>query len=229
MIDLVNVSNKPVIIEINGVLAGSVASDAKRNFEVELGEKTVITLRHDKISYKKGSKAHMHIETTYELSEIDQRTPLVIKYDQMHIDMGIYYHCFFLSQNGKVFEPKEYCIQGVEELKNVFANQGIIEMLSDALFELVLDMVFHPLITIASAIVIVLWLGWKWLLIILGVLYLLSLVGTIFGDWLFHLTARLIDKNHVKETMEQRIERLSQPEAISEFYNDPDGSKHMGK
>ena len=98
MIDLVNVSNKPVIIEINGVLAGSVASDAKRNFEVELGEKTVITLRHDKISYKKGSKAHMHIETTYELSEIDQRTPLVIKYDQMHIDMGIYYHCFFLSQ-----------------------------------------------------------------------------------------------------------------------------------
>ena len=125
----------------------------------------------------------------------------------------------FFAQNGRAIEPKGYCVQGLEKLKQEFINQGMKEMLLDALFELVLDMVFHPIITIASVIVVVLCLGWKWLLIILGVLYLLVLIGVTFGEWLIQRIAGLFDKKHVFETMEQSIERLSRAEVIAEYYS----------
>lgn len=65
MINFLNESSKPVLVEIDGKLAEGVASGTKRGFEFELVQKCVILLRHDKISHKKNNNAHMHIETTY--------------------------------------------------------------------------------------------------------------------------------------------------------------------
>jgi hypothetical protein len=75
-----------------------------------------------------------------------------------------------------------------------------------------------PIVTIAGAIVIIVWLGWKWLLIILLGLYLLSFIGEMFGEWFYNIIAKLVNKNYVNESMEQKIERFSQTEVIEEYY-----------
>ena len=108
----------------------------------------------------------------------------------------------------------QYKVQGLEDLKMAFAHHSIKEQLVEAVMDLLTEFIMAPIVTIVGAIVIVVWLGWKWLLIILLGLYLLSFIGAMFGEWFFNLIARLMDKNYVNESMEKKIERFSRPEKI---------------
>ena len=229
MINLCNQSKQKVVVKVNGTCVGTIATGKSFCFNVDAAQTTQLTLCHEKDSFKKSGNAHMNIETTYELSEPAENMEFVITSEHMYVDMGIHYNCFYLSKRGKIVEPMQYCVQGLENLKKSFANQGIKERLIDALLDLLLELIMAPIATIIGVVIIVLCLGWKWLLIIFFGLYLLSLMGELFGEWFGKLFTKLIDKEYVNESMEQKIERCSRTEYIEDYYRDPDGSRHMGK
>jgi ABC-type multidrug transport system fused ATPase/permease subunit len=218
MIHLLNQTRQKVVVKINDTSVGIVAIGKSLCINVDASQTTQFTLCHEKDSYKKSGKAYMNIETTYELLGTVENAEFVITSNELNIDSGIYYHYLILAQGGKNFDPVQYKVQGLEGLKKTFASNSIKERLVEALMNLLTEFLMAPIVTIAGAIVIIVWLGWKWLLIILLGLYLLSFIGEMFGEWFYNIIAKLVNKNYVNESMEQKIERFSQTEVIEEYY-----------
>lgn len=208
--NLLNQSKRNVIVRVNetnlGVLPPGKSVLIHKNEE----ETTKLILSHEKESYKRSGKAYMNVESAYEIQVNWDTGKLVITHKEMLIESGIYYNCLFLSENSRTIEPVRYKVQGLDALKKSFSNQGIKDCLLDTLLELVFELLMAPIVTVIVAILIVLWLGWKWLLMILLGLYIFTLLGQMFGEW-------LVDKNYVKESKKQKIERFSQPEKIAEY------------
>lgn len=229
IITFLNESSKPVLVEIDGNLAGSVASGIKRGFEAELGQKCVISLRHDKVSYKHQGNAHMNIETTYELSDLNETTVLSVTREKMCFESGAYYDGFILKRDGAEVVGQNYCVQGKEALREAFKHHGIKECLSDALWELFLEMLMKPLLTIIVIVLIVIFLGWKWLLGILLGIYVLCVIGEMFGNALAKAFFKLIKKDYLNESKEEELFRWMQPETIAAFYANPNREPYVGK
>ena len=223
MCRIINNSKKEVLVKIND-MEESLSAGEQIDFKFLSLERYYVTLNHTKDSYKKRKMAHINIETKYVLTDLTENAELIITREKMKIDEDIFYDCFFLNVQGKYIEPLEYNILGEQQLKEKMNYKGFSGVFESALESMLGDVLSSLFITILIGFMVTYFFGWEWLLVGIVCVYLVYVVGVLFGDALARMFAK-----RTYETVEQRLSRVIDKEYIVKFYSNPNRSSYNGK
>lgn len=229
MIYFVNKSTREVTITINNERLANIMPEERISYDISQCQDIQIQLCHKNGSYKKAGAAHMNIRSCYEVDNNGDNVEFVITREKMRFETDAYYDCFFLSVGNDIMKAKEYQVEELELLRKSFVHKGLVEALVDALEGMLTDFLLSPFVTIIAAVLIIVLLGWKWLLCVVVIIYCLHLIADVFAGLTWKILGGILGKNFVSETMEERIDRWSKSDNIASFFSDPNRTPYMGK
>lgn len=228
MISFHNSSSKNVCIAIDGEEIASVKGGESFSYYGDVKDRSYLTLGHLEESFIKGKKVFLQIQTGYDL-DCTMITELHISREKMRIDSYVYYDYFILTNDKGIIMPIQYMVLGEEKIKKELMRCEFTWRFSDAFKDMIMEILISPL---ASLIIggIILWVfGWKWLIIIIVILYVLSFIGTYRSGKINKLLVKLFGEKFRELTMEERFRQWTDSEQLAKFYSDPNKEPYMGK
>lgn len=228
MIIFKNYSSKGVKVSIDNKLLGVIQQGESVSYNQPIEESVSLTLSHAEESFVKQKRAHMLIETNYRFVPVEG-AEYSIRREKMRIENDGYYDNFFLCYEDEYVFPEKYMVLGSEKLRQELIHTGIWWKLLDSLEDMFTDLVFAPIRTLLVSVLIVVCLGWKWLLAIGVCIYMLYLVCNCVGSGIAKIMGNFLGGKFKGESMEERLNRWMDSKYIEEFYLKPDRKPYMGK
>lgn len=222
-----NASSQNVKVLLNGQMAGIVEAGQRKglSYMPEIGNE--ISLCQPKDSYGKMGRAHMNIMTTYDLLEMENKMEFVVTREKMRFASEGYYDIFWMDEED--VKPVKYEVVGVEQLRSQLVHEGILWKFLEPLEDMIIDMVFAPIRSILIAGLILVFLGWKWLLGFFGVLYVIYFIGNCVGKGVAEKILSLFGDRFKTESMEEQLKRWTNPDFMTAFYANPNRKPYLGK
>ena len=223
-----NFSSKNVKVSIDGEAIGIIQQGESISYNQAKGQCISLILSHTEESFVKRKRAHMLIETTYKFLPVEG-AEYSVRREKMRFENGAYYDNFFLCYEDENILPEKYMVIGGEKLRQALIHTGICWKLLDSLEDMFTDFVVAPIPTLLVSALIVVCLGWKWLFIVGGCIYVLYFVCNCVGSGVAKIMGNLLGNKLKEESVEERLNRWVDSEYIAEFYLKPDRKPYMGK